>query len=184
MRARQSRSARLRLHRQHTHGFEAFADAARAADWAELERRSGLTRSAMEAAAPVYARAKAVIGIYGMGLTQHAKVSSTVQMLVNLLLLRGNIGKPGAGICPVRGHSNVQGQRTVGITEKPELVPLDKLAEQYGFEPPRDEGLNTVEACEAMLAGKVKAFIGLGGNFVRAVPERERDGGGLARAAR
>jgi molybdopterin-dependent oxidoreductase alpha subunit len=97
-----------------------------------------------------------------------------VQMLVNLLLLRGNIGKPGAGICPVRGHSNVQGQRTVGITEKPELVPLDKLAKQFGFEPPRDKGLNTVEACEAILDGKVRAFVGLGGNFVRAIPERGR----------
>ena len=118
---------------QHGHGFEEFADAARAADWAALERRSGLTRNAIEAAALVYARANAVIGIYGMGLTQHVKGVATVQMLTNLLLLRGNIGKPGAGICPVRGHSNVQGQRTVGITEKPELAPLDRLAEQYGF---------------------------------------------------
>lgn len=158
---------------QHTHGFEKFADAVRAADWAALERRSGLTRNAMEAAALVYARAKRVIGIYGMGLTQHVKGVRTVQMLVNLLLLRGNIGRPGAGICPVRGHSNVQGQRTVGITEKPKLAPLDRLAEQYDFEPPRDEGLNTVTACEAMLNDRIHAFIGLGGNFIRAVPERE-----------
>jgi molybdopterin-dependent oxidoreductase alpha subunit len=157
---------------QHTHGFEKFADAVRAADWTALERRSGLTRNAMEAAATVYAKASAVIAVYGMGLTQHVKGVSTVQMLVNLLLLRGNIGKRGAGICPVRGHSNVQGQRTVGISEKPKLVPLDKLAEQYGFEPPREEGLNTVTACEAMLDGKINAFIGLGGNFIRAVPER------------
>ncbi|MFH7191566.1 CbbBc protein, partial [Klebsiella pneumoniae] len=76
-----------------------------------------------------------------------------VHMLVNLMLLRGNIGKPGAGMGPVRGHSNVQGQRTVGITEKPELAPLDKLAEQYGFEPPREKGWDTVEACEAVLDG-------------------------------
>ena len=183
MRARRCARAGLGFHRQHTHGFEEFADAVRAADWAALERRSGLTRNAMEAAAPVYARAKAVIGIYGMGLTQHVKGVRTVQMVANLLLLRGNIGRPGAGICPVRGHSNVQGQRTVGITEKPELVPLDRLAKQFGFEPPRDKGLNTVDACEAMLAGKVNAFIGLGGNFVRAVPERERDGGGVAASA-
>ena len=113
-----------------------------------------------------------MIGIYGMGLTQHRTGVETVQMLVNLLLLRGNIGKPGAGICPVRGHSNVQGQRTVGITEKPELVPLDRLAQQYGFEPPREKGLNTVEACEAILDGEVRAFVSLGGNFVRAVPDR------------
>ena len=93
-------------------------------------------------------------------------------MLVNLLLLRGNIGKQGAGICPVRGHSNVQGQRTVGITEKPELVPLDRLAAQYGFEPPREKGMDTVEACEGILHGEVRAFVMFGGNFVRAVPDR------------
>src|SRR6185312_8720050 len=158
----------------HTHGFEQFAAAVRAADWPSLERRSGLTRNAMEAAALVYSRANAVIGIYGMGLTQHVKGVATVQMLVNLLLLRGNFGKPGAGICPVRGHSNVQGQRTVGITEKPELAPLDKLKELYGFEPPREKGLTTVGTCEGVLAGTVKAFVSLGGNFVRAVPDTRR----------
>jgi molybdopterin-dependent oxidoreductase alpha subunit len=95
-------------------------------------------------------------------------------MLVNLLLLKGNIGREGTGVSPVRGHSNVQGQRTVGIAEKPELVPLDRLAEQFGFEPPRGTGMNTVEACEGILAGTVRAFIGLGGNFLRAVPEQAR----------
>jgi molybdopterin-dependent oxidoreductase alpha subunit len=159
---------------RHTHGFEAFADAARGCDWRELEQRSGLTRGAMEAAATVYARADKVIGIYGMGLTQHRRGVETVQMLVNLLLMRGNIGKTGAGICPVRGHSNVQGQRTVGITEKPELVPLDKLEQQFAFKAPREKGLNTVEVCEQVLSGDVRAFIGLGGNFVRAIPERGR----------
>jgi molybdopterin-dependent oxidoreductase alpha subunit len=141
-------------------------------EWPELEQWSGLTRIALEAAATVYARADKVIGIYGMGLTQHRLGVETVQLLMNFLLLRGNIGKPGAGICPVRGHSNVQGQRTVGITEEPELVPLDKLAKQFGFKPPRDKGLNTVEACEGILKGEVRGFIGLGGNFVRAIPER------------
>ena len=159
---------------RHAHGFEAFADAARGYDWRDLETRSGLTRGAMEAAATVYAHAEKVIGIYGMGLTQHRKGVETAQMLVNLLLLRGNIGKPGAGVCPVRGHSNVQGQRTVGITEKPELVPLDKLERQFGFTAPRDKGLNTVEVCEKILSGEVQAFLGLGGNFVRAIPERGR----------
>ncbi|MFZ2005503.1 MAG: FdhF/YdeP family oxidoreductase [Stellaceae bacterium] len=159
---------------EHTHGFEEFAETARAMDWADLEKRSGLTRGAMEAAAAVYMHADRVIGIYGMGLTQHRKGVETVQMLVNLLLLRGNIGKQGAGICPVRGHSNVQGQRTVGITEKPELLPLDKLEQQFAFEAPRDKGLNTVEACEKILSGEVRAFFGLGGNFVRAIPERGR----------
>lgn len=159
---------------QHTHGFEDFAAAARDADWRTLERRSGLTRGAMEAAAAVYANCKAVIGVYGMGLTQHKKGVQNVQMLVNLLLLRGNIGKIGAGICPVRGHSNVQGQRTVGISEKPKLVPLDRLAEQYDFEPPRWEGLPTVDACAGIVKGEVRGFVSLGGNFVRAVPERSK----------
>ncbi|HZH52959.1 MAG TPA: FdhF/YdeP family oxidoreductase [Microvirga sp.] len=158
---------------EHTHGFDGFADAARRYSWADLERQSGLPRAALEAAAAQYARANAVIGVYGMGLTQHRAGVENVQMLVNLLLLRGNIGKPGAGICPVRGHSNVQGQRTVGISEKPELVPLDKLKELYDFEPPRKTGLNTVDTCEAIIKGEVKAFLGLGGNFVRAVPETD-----------
>jgi molybdopterin-dependent oxidoreductase alpha subunit len=155
----------------HTHGFEELAAAARALDWDEIEGESGLARAAIEGAAQVYMRSHAVIGIFGMGLTQHRNGVQNIQMLVNLLLLRGNIGKPGAGICPVRGHSNVQGQRTVGITEKPELAPLDKLKEQYGFEPPRDKGMNTIEACEGIQAGKVQALISLGGNLVRAVPD-------------
>ena len=108
-----------------------------------------------------------------MGLTQHREGVLNVRMLANLLLLRGNVGKTGAGLCPVRGHSNVQGQRTVGITEKPELAPLDELAAQYGFEPPRRKGLDTVGACQGVLDGSVRAFLGLGGNFVRAVPETD-----------
>lgn len=156
---------------RHTSGFEDFATAVRDCSWDAIERESGLTRSDLETAAQVYAGAKAVIGVYGMGLTQHRNGVQNVQMVSNLLLLGGNIGKPGAGICPVRGHSNVQGQRTVGITEKPELAPLDKLASQYNFTPPRDKGMNTVEACQGILARQVSAFIGLGGNFLRAVPE-------------
>ncbi|MCC2955773.1 FdhF/YdeP family oxidoreductase [Massilia sp. IC2-477] len=157
---------------EHTHGFAEFEASVRACPWEDIERESGLRRGALESAAQVYRSSSAVMAVYGMGLTQHRNGVQNVAMVVNLLLLRGNVGKPGAGVCPVRGHSNVQGQRTVGITEKPELAPLDKLKEQYGFEPPREQGMNTVEACEAILARKVKAFIGLGGNFVRAVPER------------
>jgi molybdopterin-dependent oxidoreductase alpha subunit len=159
---------------EHTEGLETLVAFCDAQDWPALEERAGIKREAMEAAALVYAASRNVIAVYGMGLTQHLKGVESVQMLVNLLLLRGNIGKPGAGICPVRGHSNVQGQRTVGITEKPELVPLDKIAMQYGFEPSRTKGLNTVEACQGILSGEVKAFIGLGGNFVRAVPDTAR----------
>jgi molybdopterin-dependent oxidoreductase alpha subunit len=156
---------------EHTQGFEEFAAFVRGQDWTDLQAEAGLSRSDLEAAASQYASAHAVIAVFGMGLTQHRNGVENVQMLSNLLLLKGNIGRPGAGICPVRGHSNVQGQRTVGITEKPELAPLDKLKELYGFEPPRTRGLNTVQACEGVIAGRVKGFISLGGNFIRAVPD-------------
>jgi len=158
----------------HGHGFEEFATFVRAQSWADIEAASGLTRKALESAATVYASANAVIGVYGMGLTQHVLGEYNIHMVANLLLMRGNIGKPGAGLCPVRGHSNVQGQRTVGIADDPALVPLDRLAGQYGFEPPREKGLNTVETCEGVLNGTVHGFIGLGGNFLRAIPEQER----------
>ncbi len=160
--------------KRHTHGFEAFEAKVRATPWDEIEAESGLPRQAIEEAAQVYVEAERVIGIYGMGLTQHMHGFEAVAMFVNLLLLKGNIGRDGTGISPVRGHSNVQGQRTVGITEKPELAPLDRIAEQFGFDPPREKGMNTVEACEGILSGKVNAFVGLGGNFVRAIPEREK----------
>ena len=159
---------------EHTHGFDEFADWCRNADWAEIERVSGLTRAQMEWTADRYAAADKAMALYGMGVTQHVGGVEAVGMIVNLLLLRGNIGKNGAGVLPVRGHSNVQGQRTVGITEKPELAPLDKLKELYGFEPPRHEGYTTVTGLEAMVAGKVKAFVALGGNMVRAAPDIER----------
>jgi molybdopterin-dependent oxidoreductase alpha subunit len=156
---------------EHTHGFDEFVAAVRAKSWDDLEQRSGLTRNAMEATATVYRHAKAAMGVYGMGLTQHRHGVETVQMLVNLLLLRGNLGRQGAGILPVRGHSNVQGQRTVGITEKPGLVPVEKLEAQFGFTVPKEKGLNTVEACEGIVNGSVKAMIQLGGNLVRSVPD-------------
>jgi molybdopterin-dependent oxidoreductase alpha subunit len=157
---------------QHTEGFERFAEHVRSTSWEEIEAQSGLGRDDIRQAAKVYLEAKNVIGIYGMGLTQHVNGFDNVTSLVNLLLLRGNIGRKGAGISPVRGHSNVQGQRTVGISEKPELVPLDRIAEIFGFEPPREKGMNTVEACHGICEGRVEAFIGLGGNFLRAVPEQ------------
>ncbi|HEX7822318.1 MAG TPA: FdhF/YdeP family oxidoreductase [Sphingobium sp.] len=160
--------------KQHTKDFAVLADNVRTTQWTDIERESGLAQSALEQAARVYAQAKAVIAIYGMGLTQHVKGVENVRMLVNLLLLRGNVGKPGAGPWPVRGHSNVQGQRTVGITEKTELVPIDKLKELYGFDPPTQKGLDTVETCEGILDGSVKAFVGLGGNFLRAIPDTGR----------
>ena len=156
---------------EHTTGFEEFAQAARAHQWDELERVSGLSRAEMMQAANTYANASAVMMIYGMGLTQHLMGVENVHMVCNLALLRGNIGKPGANICAVRGHSNVQGQRTVGITEKPGLAPLDKLSQLYGFEPPTWTGRSTVETCEAIINGQCRAFISLGGNFLKAIPD-------------
>jgi molybdopterin-dependent oxidoreductase alpha subunit len=159
---------------QHTAGFDDFEACVRSHNWPELEVDSGLTRSAMEAAATVYARAQAAIVGYGMGMTQHVNGVENVQMVVNLLLMRGNIGKPGAGVLPIRGHSNVQGQRTVGITEKPNLVPSDKLKELYGFDPPQDKGLNCTEAAGAVIKGDVRAMFQLGGNLVRSLPDVDR----------
>jgi molybdopterin-dependent oxidoreductase alpha subunit len=160
--------------KQHTAGFDEIKAKADATSWDEIERESGLTRADLEEAAQIYVEAHRSIVMYGMGLTQHVHGSQSLAMITNLWLLKGNVGRDGTGISPVRGHSNVQGQRTVGISEKPELVPLDKIAELFGFDPPRDEGLNTVKACEKIVAGEVKAFIGLGGNFVRAIPERDK----------
>lgn len=159
---------------QHCTGFEAFHAQADATSWERIEQESGLRRADIEEAGRVYVEAERVIGVYGMGLTQHVHGFENIAMLVNLLLMRGHIGREGAGICPVRGHSNVQGQRTVGIAEKPELVPLDKLAAMFDFDPPRSEGMNTVAVCEGLLAGEVQAFIGLGGNFLRAIPDQTR----------
>ena len=159
---------------QHTSGFDAFLAVVRATDWQDIERESGLSRAALEEAGAVYVAAEKVIGVYGMGLTQHTHGALNIAMLVNLLLMRGNIGRPGAGCCPVRGHSNVQGQRTVGIAEKAHLVPLDKLKELFDFDPPTKDGMNVVEAVQALFKGEVKAFICLGGNLMRAVPDLGR----------
>ncbi len=155
----------------HTHGFEAFADDLRRTSWDDILRVSGLPREQLERVAAVYMRARAVILCYGMGITQHRLGTANVQQMVNLLLLRGNFGKPGAGICPVRGHSNVQGDRTMGVDEKPKPEFLDQLKKVFGFEPPRARGHHVVNAVQAMVDGRAKVFIGLGGNFVRAVPD-------------
>ncbi len=157
----------------HTHGFEALAADLRATGWAAIERQSGLTRADLATAANIYAEAKAVIVAWGMGITQHRHGTENVQQIVNLLLLRGNIGRPGAGALPVRGHSNVQGDRTVGITEKPAPEFLDRLKAVFGFEPPRDQGHAVVRTVEAMVQGDAKVFVGLGGNFVAAIPDTE-----------
>jgi formate dehydrogenase major subunit len=157
---------------QHTHGFDAFADDLRRTSWDDILTTSGLSREQIERMATIYVKAKAVIVCYGMGITQHRRGSECVQQLANLLLLRGNFGRPGAGICPVRGHSNVQGDRTVGIDERPSAQLLDQIERVFGFKPPRVHGHAVVDAIQAMIEGRAKVFIGLGGNFVTAVPDK------------
>ena len=159
---------------EHTSGFEEWLTFVEASDWGEIEREAGVARAELERAARIYVKAKAVIGIYGMGLTQHVHGSQAIGAFVNLLLMRGNIGRKGAGVNPIRGHSNVQGQRTVGMTEKPELAPNDKYRELFNFEPPMRKGRNTVEFIEALIKGEIRAYVGLGGNLMRAVPDAER----------
>ncbi len=159
---------------EHTHDAEAFLDFLRATSWTAICAETGLSEADLRAAADIYLQSERVIGVYGMGLTQQVHGSTNVGMLVNFLLLRGNIGRPGAGCCPVRGHSNVQGQRTVGIAEKAALVPMDKLRELFDFEPPQKDGLHIVEVGEALLRGEIAASISLGGNLVRAMPDIAR----------
>jgi molybdopterin-dependent oxidoreductase alpha subunit len=155
--------------KDHTLGFETFAADLRATGWEAIERQSGLTRADLNAAAATYMQAPNTIIVYGMGITQHRRGTQNVQQLANLALLRGNVGRPGAGICPVRGHSNVQGDRTVGITEKPAPEFLARLEQRFGFAPPADHGHDVVTALEAMLRGEAKVFIALGGNFAAAI---------------
>jgi molybdopterin-dependent oxidoreductase alpha subunit len=156
---------------EHTVGYEAFAADLRAESWDDVITESGVAREGIEELTQVYVNGKNVIATWGMGLTQHKNSVAAVQMLSNLMMMRGNIGRPGAGLCPVRGHSNVQGDRTVGIEEKPSKAFLDKLGKAFGFEPPRHHGFDTVDTIKAMLAGQVKVFIGLGGNFSIATPD-------------
>jgi formate dehydrogenase major subunit len=160
--------------RAHTAGFEAIRDDATAQSWSQIVDVSGVDEAQIRRCAEVYIRSRATMVCYGMGLTQHQEGSRLIQQVVNLLLLRGNFGKPGAGISPIRGHSNVQGDRTVGIDEQPSQDYLDRVRDVFGFEPPREHGHHTVETVEAMQNGTAKVFIGMGGNFVRAVPDTER----------
>ena len=158
---------------EHAVRFDDFATFCRNADWTEIVAESGLTRRAIEDAARVYMKAERVIAVYGMGITQHRYGVDSLYMIINFLLLRGNIGREGAGPGPVRGHSNVQGQRTVGITEKTELAPVERLKALYEFEPPTEKGWDTVEACRKIVSGECQGFVGLGGNFLRAIPDHD-----------
>ncbi|AMB86598.1 CbbBc protein [Pseudomonas agarici] len=142
--------------------------------WEHIVSQSGLTLVEIEQSARMYAKSKNVIMCWAMGITQHRHSVSTIQEIANLMLLRGNIGRPGAGLCPVRGHSNVQGDRTMGINERPPVAFLDALERRFQFKVPRANGHNVVEAIHAMLDGHAKVFIALGGNFAQATPDSPR----------
>jgi len=157
-----------------TEGMEAYLAAVEATEWSQIEQQSGLSEQQLREAAAIYQSAERVICTWAMGITQHKHSVDTVREIVNLQLLFGQLGKKGAGLCPVRGHSNVQGNRTMGIDEKPTQAFLDNLANHFGFEPPRSAGHNTVEALEAMLRDEIKVLIALGGNLAAAAPDSPR----------
>ncbi|HIQ43051.1 MAG TPA: FdhF/YdeP family oxidoreductase [Pseudomonas oleovorans] len=159
---------------EHTDGVDAYLALLDDTAWETIEKQSGLSLRDIEQAARMYRRAERVIICWAMGITQHHHSVATIQEIVNLQLLRGNLGRPGAGLCPVRGHSNVQGDRTMGINDRPPVALLDAIEERFQFKVPRENGHNTVEAINAMLDGHAKVFIGLGGNFAQATPDSPR----------
>ena len=166
---------------QYTTGFDEFVSALRAVSWSEIVEQSGVAKEKIEEAAQIFVDSERTIFCWAMGLTQHRNAVANIQEIVNLMLLRGQIGKPGAGLCPVRGHSNVQGDRTVGIWERPTEAFLDKLGEVFDFEPPRNHGFDTVRAIQAMHAGQGKIFFALGGNFLSATPDTDFTAAALRR---
>ncbi|MBB3088403.1 FdhF/YdeP family oxidoreductase [Nocardioides albus] len=158
---------------EYTTGFYAYAEHARTITWDEALEATGLTREEIEAVHEQVLASRSVIVCWAMGLTQHKHGVPTIREVVNFLMLRGNIGKPGAGVCPVRGHSNVQGDRTMGIWEKMPDSFLDALGAEFGFDPPRKHGYDSVDAVRAMRDGKAKVFVGVAGNFVRAISDSD-----------
>jgi molybdopterin-dependent oxidoreductase alpha subunit len=157
----------------HTSGFEEFRAALARVHWGDILEQSGVTKVKIEDAARIFIESECVIFCWAMGLTQHKNAVGNIQEIVNLMLLRGQMGKPGAGLCPVRGHSNVQGDRTMGIWEQPTAQFLDSLEKEFNFKPPRRHGLDTVHAIQAMYDGRAQVFFALGGNFLSATPDTE-----------
>jgi molybdopterin-dependent oxidoreductase alpha subunit len=155
-----------------THGLEDYQALVESTPWSELVGGSGISEPDIRALAKSYMKSQRVIIAWCLGLTQHEHGVDTVREIINVLLLRGNIGREGAGPCPIRGHSNVQGNRTCGINHHPEKEFLDRLADVCGIEPPRDRGLGTVATIEAMHRGDLKVFVALGGNFALATPDQ------------
>ncbi len=167
---------------EHTLGFDELRRALELERWEELERGAGVSRAAMRELAELYAASERTIACWAMGLTQHRHGVGNVQEVMNLLLLRGNIGRPGAGPCPVRGHSNVQGDRTMGIWERPSAGFLAALEREFRFEAPRAHGFSTIEAIRALHEGRARFFMGMGGNFAAASPDTAYTEAALARA--
>jgi molybdopterin-dependent oxidoreductase alpha subunit len=159
--------------RTKTAGIDEFLAALRQADIEELVRESGVPREKMREVAELLVKSDRIITAWCLGLTQQKTAVHAIQELVNLNLLRGALGKPGAGVCPVRGHSNVQGDRTMGVWERPREPYLNKLKDVFGFEPPRHHGHDVVESIKAMHAGKAKVFVSLCGNLISAAPDTE-----------
>ena len=166
---------------EHCDGLDALAAHLASVPWHEIDRATGLTRAEIEQALALVLGADRIIVCWAMGLTQHRNSVPTIREIVNFCLLRGNVGRPGAGVCPVRGHSNVQGDRTMGIYEKPTAPFLDALRDEFGFEPPREPGYDVVDAIRAMRDGAVDVFFGLGGNFVAAAPDTAVTSAAMAR---
>ncbi|MGY2134696.1 FdhF/YdeP family oxidoreductase [Hymenobacter sp. HD11105] len=158
---------------EYTTGFESFEQNIRNTSWEDIEEISGVSRAELLEAANLIANKQKIITCWAMGVTQQRKGVETIQEIINLQLMKGAIGKPGAGTCPVRGHSNVQGDRTMGIWEKPHKNFLDALEKEFGFSPPREQGLDTVESIKAMVLGKIKVYVSLGGNLLAAGPDTE-----------
>ncbi len=155
----------------HTVGFEEWAAHVKALDWAAVERATDLSRAQIEEAAGMFRDSPATVICWAMGITQHRNAVATIKEISNVAFLQGNIGRPGAGLFPVRGHSNVQGDRTMGIWERPPAHFLDALEKEFGFDPPREHGLDTVNAIRALRDGDAPVFVGLGGNFTSAAPD-------------
>jgi molybdopterin-dependent oxidoreductase alpha subunit len=156
---------------EHCEGLDALREHLAELDWDAVDRATGVPREQLAEVARLAAASERTVVCWAMGLTQHRDAVATIREIVNVLLLRGNIGRPGAGVCPVRGHSNVQGDRTMGIWEKPPAAFLDRLARTAGFAPPRHHGLDTVEAIRAMRDGRAHVFFAMGGNFASATPD-------------
>jgi molybdopterin-dependent oxidoreductase alpha subunit len=158
---------------KYTSGFETLALAIASVSWEDIVEQSGISQTQITEAARIFIHSERTIFCWAMGLTQHKNAVANIQEIVNLMLLRGQVGKPGAGFCPVRGHSNVQGDRTMGIWERPTEAFLDQLGSEFKFEPPRRHGYDTVDAIKAMHEGKARVFFALGGNFLSATPDTE-----------